>query len=55
MTMTEQDFRNECIKVMGASRHDDVFAWSVSYLLATLRHHGLNGEALRQRAVEAGL
>lgn len=53
--MNEQAFRNEALRVMGGWRRDDVFSWTVSYLLATLRHHGVEGEKLRQRAVEAGL
>jgi hypothetical protein len=51
--MTVDEFRRECLQVMGERRAADVRDWSVGYLLATLRHHGPDGERLRQRAVDA--
>ena len=53
--MTANEFRIECIGILGEHRADDCMEWSIAYLLATLRHHGIDGEQLRQRALEAGL
>lgn len=53
--MTVAEFRQECIRVMGEHRRDDAMSWSVSYLLAALRHHGMTGAALWHKAVDAGL
>lgn len=53
--MTIQEFKAECRRVMGGCWTAERDSWTVDYLLATLRHHGPQGDALRLRALAGGL